>query len=140
VDKIPIISISINESLKKFINKLVSKNQYDNKSKLIRDALLRLMSTVDISNIDDISEVTPTPKNIVGNMILVAPNESNILKKINRIESEYKDQIVSKNQNFVDLNIIIFMIFEGNLQDFQKLVVEINSIEELKNFRYLIIN
>jgi len=140
VDKIPIISISINESLKKFINKLVSKNQYDNKSKLIRDALLRLMSTVDISNIDDISEVTPTPKNIVGNMILVVPNESNILKKINRIESEYKDQIVSKNQNFVDLNIIIFMIFEGNLQDFQKLVVEINSIEELKNFRYLIIN
>ena len=140
MDKIPIISISINESLKKFINKLVSKNQYDNKSKLIRDALLRLMSTVDISNIDDISEVTPTPKNIVGNMILVAPNESNILKKINRIESEYKDQIVSKNQNFVDLNIIIFMIFEGNLQDFQKLVVEINSIEELKNFRYLIIN
>lgn len=140
MDKIPIISISINESLKKFINKLVSKNQYDNKSKLIRDALLRLMSTVDISNIDDISEVTPTPKNIVGNMILVVPNESNILKKINRIESEYKDQIVSKNQNFVDLNIIIFMIFEGNLQDFQKLVVEINSIEELKNFRYLIIN
>ena len=38
----PIISISINESLKKFINKLVSKNQYDNKSKLIRDALHNL--------------------------------------------------------------------------------------------------
>jgi metal-responsive CopG/Arc/MetJ family transcriptional regulator len=140
VFKIPIISISINESLKKFINKLVSKNQYENKSKLIRDALLRLMSTVELSNIDDLSEVTPTPKNIVGNMILVAPNESNIHKKINRIESEYKDQIVSKNQNFVDLNTIIFMIFEGNLQDFQKLVVEINSIEELINFRYLIIN
>ncbi|MHA1985618.1 MAG: hypothetical protein ACW98D_03165 [Promethearchaeota archaeon] len=98
------------------------------------------MSTVELSNIDDLSEVTPTPKNIVGNMILVAPNESNIHKKINRIESEYKDQIVSKNQNFVDLNTIIFMIFEGNLQDFQKLVVEINSIEELINFRYLIIN
>jgi metal-responsive CopG/Arc/MetJ family transcriptional regulator len=136
----PIISISINESLKKFINKLISKNQYENKSKLIRDALLRLMSTVDISSIDDVSELTPTPKNIIGNMILVAPNDSNIQKKINRIESKYRDQIVSKNQNFVDLNIVIFMIFEGSLQDFQKLVVEINSIEELKNFRYLIIN
>ncbi len=138
--KLPIISVSLNESLKKFINKLVSKNQYENKSKLIRDALLRLMSTVDISGIDDISELTPTPKNIIGNMILVVPNESNILKKINRIESKYRDQIVSKNQNFVDLNLVIFVIFEGNLQDFQKLVVEINGIEELKNFRYLIIN
>ncbi|MHA2181791.1 MAG: CopG family ribbon-helix-helix protein [Promethearchaeota archaeon] len=136
----PIISVSLNESLKKFINKLVSKNQYENKSKLIRDALLRLMSTVDISNIDDIIESTPTPKKIIGNMILVAPNDSNFQKKINRIESEFKDQIVSKNQNFVDHSIVIFMIFEGELQDFQKLVVEINSIEELKNFRYLIIN
>ena len=98
------------------------------------------MSTVDISGIDDISELTPTPKNIIGNMILVVPNESNILKKIKRIESKYRDQIVSKNQNFVDLNLVIFVIFEGNIQDFQRLVVEINSIEELKNFRYLIIN
>ncbi|MHA2039509.1 MAG: CopG family ribbon-helix-helix protein [Promethearchaeota archaeon] len=136
----PIISVSLNESLKKFINKLVSKNQYENKSKLIRDALLRLMSTVDISTIDDISEVTPTPKNIIGNMILVAPNDPNIQKKINRIENEYKDEIVSKNQNFVNNSIVIFMIYEGQLQKFQKLVVEINSIEELKNFRYLIIN
>ncbi len=98
------------------------------------------MSTVDISSIDDVSELTLTPKTIIGNMIIVAPNNSNIQKKINRIESKYRDQIVSKNQNFVDLNIVMFMIFEGNLQDFQKLVVEINSIEELKNFRYLIIN
>ena len=136
----PIISVSLNESLKKFINKLVSKNQYENKSKLIRDALLRLMSTVDISGIDDVSELTPTLKNIIGNMILVVPNESNIQKKINRIESKYRDQIVSKNQHFVDLNLVMFIIFDGNLQDFQKLVVEINGIEEIKNFRYLIIN
>ncbi|MFX1454285.1 MAG: CopG family ribbon-helix-helix protein [Promethearchaeota archaeon] len=138
----PIISVSLNESLKKFINKLISKNQYENKSKLIRDALLRLMSTVDISNIDDISDTTPyqTQKSIIGNMIMVAPNDSTIQKKINRIENEFKDQIVSKNQNFVDHSVVIFMIFEGKLQDFQKLVVEINSIEELKNFRYLIIN
>ena len=98
------------------------------------------MSTVDLSSIDDISESTPIPKNIIGNMILVAPNDLSIQKKINRIESGYKDQIVSKNQNFVDHSIIIFMIFEGKLQDFHKLVVEINSIKELKNFRYLIIN
>ena len=136
----PRISIRINESLKKFINKLVSKNQYENKSKLIRDALLRLMSTIDISSIDLASELGPIPKRIVGNLILIAPNDYFIQKKLNKIESEFKEQIISKNVNFVNQNSIIFMIFEGQVQDFQKLVVEINSIEEIKNFRYLIVN
>ncbi len=137
----PIISISISESLKKFINKLVSKNQYDNKSKLIRDALLRLMSTEDIAtSLDTSSDLIPITKNIIGNMIIVAPNDYNIQKKLNRIESKYKDQIISKNQNFVNPHFISFMVYDGNLQDFQKLVVEINSIKEIKNFRYLIIN
>lgn len=136
----PIISISINESLKKFINKLVSKNQYENKSKLIRDALVRLMSTIDVSSMDLASELGPIPKKIVGNIILITPNDYLIQKKLNRIESEYKEQIVSKNVYFSNQNSIIFMIFEGQVQDFQKLVVEINSIEEIKNFRYLIVN
>jgi len=136
----PIISISINESLKKFINKLVSKNQYENKSKLIRDALVRLMSTVDISSIELSSELAPFPKNIVGNMVVVAPNKHELQKKINRIESKYKDQIISRNLNFINQNLIVFIVFEGRLRDFQKFVVEINSIKEIKNFRYLIIN
>ncbi|MFX1326981.1 MAG: CopG family ribbon-helix-helix protein [Promethearchaeota archaeon] len=137
----PIISISLNESLKKFINKLVNRNQYENKSKLIRDALLRLMSTEDVSAaLEGSAELIPTNRNIIGNMIIVAPNEYSIQKKLNRIENEYKEQIVSKNQNFVNQNFITFMVFDGELQDFQKLVVEINSIEEIKNFRYLIIN
>ena len=137
----PIISISISESLKKFINKLVSKNKYDNKSKLIRDALLRLMSTEDIStSLDSTSELIPITRNIIGNMIIVAPNDYNVQKKLNRIESKYKDQIVSKNLNFVNQNFIAFMVYDGTLRNFQKLVVEINSIKEIKNFRYLIIN
>jgi len=137
----PIISISINESIKKFINKLVSKNQYENKSKIVRDALLRLMSTMDASSsIDTSSDLIPITKNIIGNIIIVAPNDYRIQKKLNRIESEYKAQIISKNQNFVNENFISFMVFDGSLQDFQKLVVEINRIEDIKNFRYLIIN
>ncbi|MFX0001707.1 MAG: CopG family ribbon-helix-helix protein [Candidatus Hodarchaeota archaeon] len=137
----PIISVSLNENLKKFINKLVTRNQYENKSKLIRDALLRLMSTEEISaSLDSSSDLIPLTKNIIGNMIIVAPNDYNVQKKLNRIESEYKDQIVSKNQNFINPNFITFMVFDGSLHDFQKLVVEINSIEEIKNFRYLIVN
>jgi metal-responsive CopG/Arc/MetJ family transcriptional regulator len=99
------------------------------------------MSTDDISStLDSFSDFTPIAKNIIGNMIIVAPNDFTVQKKLNRIESEYKDQIVSKNQNFLNQNFITFMIYEGTLQDFQKLVVEINSIEEIRNFRYLIIN
>ncbi|KKL06737.1 hypothetical protein LCGC14_2593030 [marine sediment metagenome] len=137
----PIISVSLNENLKRFINKLVSKNKYENKSKIIRDALLRLMSSMEVSSFSDISsDLIPITKNIVGNMIIVAPNDYYIQKKLNRIESEYKDQIISKNQNFINQNFISFIVFEGKVEDFQKLVVKINSIEEIKNFRYLIIN
>ena len=135
----PIISISINESLKKFINKLVTTSKYENKSKLIRDALIRLMQSPELSSITDSSgEVFAIEKqSIIGNMIVVIPNDPTLLRKINRIELKYKDQIVSKNQHF-SKNLQLFMIFEGPLEDFHKIVVEINSIKEIKNFRYLI--
>lgn len=141
---IPIISISINENLKKFLDKLVSKNKYKNKSKLIRDALLRLQQSPDFSSMDAATSdfFTPITKKIIGNMIIVAPNDTNILKKLNKIENSYNDQIVSKNQQFYTNtpHITIFIVFEGSLQEFHKIVVEINSIKEIKNFRYLIIN
>ncbi len=136
----PIISFSINESLKQFINKLVSKNHYENKSKLIRDALLRLMSDIEVSNLESYGEPIPTTKKIVGNMIIVTPHDPNIQRKLNKIESKYNEQIVNKNQHFQGENLIIFMIFEGTVQEFQKIVVDINGIKEIKNFRYLIIN
>jgi len=127
----PIISFSINESLKQFINKLVSKNQYENKSKLIRDALLRLMSDIEVSNSEIYGDVGSVAKKIVGNLIIVVPHDPHIQRKLNKIENKYKDQVVNKNQH---------MIFEGEIQNFQNIVVEINGIKELKNFRYLIVN
>jgi metal-responsive CopG/Arc/MetJ family transcriptional regulator len=140
----PIISFSINENLKQFINKLVSKNQYENKSKLIRDALLRLMSDIEVSNLESYGESygekIPITKKIVGNMIIVTPHDPNIQRKVNKIENRYNEQIVNKNQHFQGENLIIFMIFEGTVQEFQKIVVDINGIKEIKNFRYLIIN
>lgn len=138
----PIVSFSISENLKTFINKLVSKNQYENKSKLFRDALLRLMSTMDVSDslYDESSIVTSTSKEIIGNMVVVLPNDSTIFKKINKVENEFSSQIVSKNQHFTRKDHILFIIFEGPLKDFQNMVVEINSIKEIKNFRYLILN
>ncbi|MBD3194897.1 MAG: hypothetical protein GF317_07580 [Candidatus Lokiarchaeota archaeon] len=137
---ITIISISINDSIKNFINKLLSKNEYDNQSKLIRDAILRLMSTFDASAIESEIDVGPIAQRIVGDMIIVVPNESSVFRKLNKIELEFEEHILSKNQHFYDDKTSIFMVFEGEVEDFQKLVVEINSIKELKNFRYLIVN
>jgi metal-responsive CopG/Arc/MetJ family transcriptional regulator len=138
----PIISISINESIKKFINKLISKNQYDNRSKLVRDALMRLMSSEEIANLENVNDIdyTTITKKIIGNMMFVLPNDIESQKKVMKIETEYKDQIISKNQHFSDGNLIVFIIFEGLVQDFRKIVVDVNSINNLKNFRYLIVN
>lgn len=136
----PIISFSVNESLKQFINKLVSRNQYENKSKLIRDALLRLMSDIEITNLETYEDLGSIAKRIVGNLIIVAPHDPAVQRKLNKIENRYKEQVVNKNQYFQGDNLISFMIFEGEIQEFQSIVVEINGIKELKNFRYLIVN
>ena len=136
----PIISISINESLKKFINKLVSKNQYDNKSKLIRDALLRLMSDIEVSSFDSFGDVESNEKSIIGNLIIIVPHDPILQRKLNKIENKYMKQIVNKNQHFQGENLIMSIIFDGNISDFQNIVVDINGIKEIKNFRYLIVN
>ena len=136
----PIISISINESLKQFINKLVSKNRYDNKSKLIRDALLRLMSDIEVSSFESIGDVASTEKSIIGNLIIIMPHDPIVQRKLNKIENKYMEQIVNKNQHFQGENLIMSIIFDGNVADFQNIVVDINGIKEIKNFRYLIVN
>ena len=60
------------------------------------------MSSMDVSSIvDTTSDFTPITKTVIGNMIIVAPNDYYIQKKLNRIESKYKTQIVSKNQNYI---------------------------------------
>ncbi|MEJ2248592.1 MAG: hypothetical protein P8Y97_02895 [Candidatus Lokiarchaeota archaeon] len=122
---------------------MISKNQYENRSKLVRDALLRLMSSDEIAsleNIDSDLDFKSLTKKITGNMMFVLPNSIESQKKITKIETDYKDQIVSKNQYFSNNNLTIFMVFEGFIQDFRKIVVDVNSINNLKNFRYLIAN
>jgi len=136
----PIVSFSINKNLLEFIDKLISKNQYDNKSKIIRDALIRLMSTMDITNVEPFADLSPIDKKVVGNVIIVIQNDLLIQKKLNKIENNYKEQIISKNQHFQGENIILFLIIEAKIEELQSFVVEVNGVEEIKNFRYLIIN
>ena len=100
------------------------------------------MSSQDFSNLDESTNefLTPISKKIIGNMIIVAPHDVNVQKKLNRIEKEYKDQILNKLTILYPKNFSIFLVYEGSVKDLQRLVVEINSIKEIINFRYLIIN
>jgi metal-responsive CopG/Arc/MetJ family transcriptional regulator len=98
------------------------------------------MSSMDVASIETFSNLAPLGKSIIGNLIIVIPHDSLIQKKLNKIETEYKDYIISKNQHFQGEKAIIFMIVETSVEVFQKFVVEINGIEEISNFRYMIMN
>ncbi|MGV9173923.1 MAG: hypothetical protein ACOC44_01780 [Promethearchaeia archaeon] len=100
------------------------------------------MSTAEIS--DTLNETESgffTPKeNITGNMILVAPNTKKFQKRLNSIELKYKKNIVSKSQHFSNPNLIVFLVYEGPLPLFHEVVVDLNSLTEVENFRYMIVN
>jgi metal-responsive CopG/Arc/MetJ family transcriptional regulator len=95
---------------------------------------------MDVASIETFSNLDPLGKTIIGNLIIVMPRDFLIMKKLNKIETEYKDYIISKNQHFQGDKVIIFMIVETNVEEFQRFVVEINGIEEISNFRYIIMN
>ncbi len=137
----PIISFSINEHLKKFLNRLVSKKYYPNQSNVIRDALLRLMTTMEISEIDRDVVTEKIQKQIIGNtMIVIEHNDDLAIKKINRIELDYGDAISGKSQFLYSKYKTILFVFEGEADKFQKFITELSTIEKLRNFRYIIID
>jgi metal-responsive CopG/Arc/MetJ family transcriptional regulator len=96
------------------------------------------MSSMDVASIESFNNLAPLGKSIIGNLIIVMPHDS--IKKMNKIEIEFQEYIISKNQHFQGDNAIIFMIIETSVEIFQRFVVEINGIEEISNFRYMIMN
>lgn len=137
----PIISFSVNDHLKRFLNKLVSKRYYPNQSKVIRDALLRLMSTMEISEIDRDVVIEKIQKDIVGNAMIVIENDDDLtIKKISKLETDFKESIVGKSQFLYSKYKTILFVFEGEVDSFHSFISELNAIENLKNFRYIIIS
>ncbi len=137
----PIISFSVNDHLKKFLNKLVTKKYYPNQSKVIRDALLRLMSTMEISEIDRDVVIEKIQKDIVGNAMIVIENDDDLtIKKISKLETDFKESIVGKSQFLYSKYKTILFVFEGEVDSFHSFISELNAIENLKNFRYIIIS
>ncbi len=137
----PIISFSINDQLKKFLKKLVSKKYYPNQSNVIRDALLRLMSTMEVSEIERDVVSEKIKRKIIGNAILVIKHDDYLaIKKISKIETDYQDYIAGKSQFLYSKYKTILLVFEGEFDNFHNFITELNTIENLKNFRYIIIS
>ena len=97
----PIISFNISDNLKKFLKKMVSRDEYKNNSLVIRDALIRLMAAKDgpRSEIDaeDLAEIAAqSPKVTASITITYEQNNPKFERKINRIELDYHPVIVHK--------------------------------------------
>jgi len=98
------------------------------------------MSDIEVSSFESIGDVASIEKSIIGNLIIIMPHDPIVQRKLNKIENKYMKHIVNKNQHFQGENLIMSIIFDGNVSDFQNIVVDINGIKEIKNFRYLIVN
>ena len=139
----PIISFNISDNLKKFLKKMVSRDEYKNNSLVIRDALIRLMAAKDgpRSEIDaeDLAEIAAQlPKVTASITITYERNNPKFERKINRIELDYHPVIVHKTtQIYRDTKTVTYLI-ENIMETVQSMITDLNSLEELRSFRYYI--
>lgn len=147
----PVMSFSISESLKKFLKKMVSTNAYKNSSNVVRDALTRLMESSDIAGLTEIganatnlAAVTSIDKQlptITGNlMVTFKLSNTKIEKRINKLEYQFRKLIKIKNNNYSSPNVTYNYVLEGNTFEFHSFVSNLNSIEEIDNLRYNILD
>ncbi len=145
------MSFSISESLKKFLKKMVSSNAYKNSSNVVRDALTRLMESSDVAGLTEIganatnlSAVTSIDKQmptITGNlMVTFKLSNTKIEKRINKLEFQFRKLIKIKNNNYLPPNVTYNYVLEGNTFEFHSFVSNLNSIEEIDNLRYNIVD
>jgi metal-responsive CopG/Arc/MetJ family transcriptional regulator len=139
----PIISFNISDNLKKFLKKMVTRDEYKNNSYVIRDALVRLMaekdgarSEIDLEDLASIAAILPK----VDASITITADRSNtkIIRKLNKIEFEFHDYIVQKTTfMYRDTKTMTFLI-EGTMGEVQEFITHLNSVEDIKSFRYYI--
>ncbi|MBD3350115.1 MAG: hypothetical protein GF364_01355 [Candidatus Lokiarchaeota archaeon] len=139
-----IISFSISENLRKFLRRLVSGGKYKNKSSIMRDALTRMMnsySSIDNMELNTTSTNIETEKNqIIGNvLIIIEKYDSNIEKKIARLEGKYNTAIKGKTCFNYKKNKTIVYILEDFIDNFRLFIAEMNQIQDLKNIRYVLL-
>lgn len=141
-----ILSFSVNDTIRTWIRRLIKKKIYKNQSTVIRDALTRLMddSTLEskLNGGTYVPEVAPKPVTNyhTGVVTVVCPKrEPGLRRNLKKIERQWTPNIkVKQMTNDATFRTIVYT-FEGNLSQFQKFTTAINSIDELKNLRYLIV-
>mgnify|MGYP005848087817 FL=1 len=130
---------------------MVNTNAYKNSSNVVRDALTRLMESSDIAGLTDIganatnlSAISFLDKQfptITGNlMVTFKLNNTKIEKRINKIEVQYRKLIKVKNNNYSPPNVTYNYVLEGSTFEFHSFVSNLNSIEEIDNVRYNILD
>lgn len=147
IDFMPILSFSVSDTLRKFIKAMLQKSDYKNQSDLIRTALTRLMNESDViaaeyplteaPSAEDMEESEPI---LTGDVILVIGlGDETVRMKMHKIERIYAPNIKSKTViNSRNLQ-SVFYVFEGALTDFQAFTTSLNSIKDIKNLRYIIL-
>ncbi len=138
----------MSDTLRKFIKNMLTKSDYKNQSDLIRTALTKLMNDSDTTVVaespvtegpagEDTAEIVP---NMTGDVILVtALGDDAIRTKIHKIERQHAPYIKSKSVvNSRDLQ-SIFYVYEGSITDFQNFTTSLNSIKNIRNLRYIIL-
>ncbi|UYP47375.1 hypothetical protein NEF87_003660 [Candidatus Lokiarchaeum ossiferum] len=139
----PIVSMNISDSMKRFLKRMVGTQEYKNSSNVMRDALVRLMSSKEDGVIGpvsldktDFSNLIPS---ITSSIIITLPTyHSKLDKKLNRIEINYHSSIIHKSI-FTHQNIkTITYVMEDTMVNTQSFITELNAMESLQAFRYII--
>jgi Arc/MetJ-type ribon-helix-helix transcriptional regulator len=134
--------MNISEALKKFLRKMVGSNEYKNNSNVMRDALVRLMSEKDGAvgeltlDSPDFAEFLPSMTSSV--LVTIPESRTKLEKKLNRIEVHFHSTIVYKSAFCHQGLKTITYILEDTMDTIQNFITDINSMENLQSFRYVI--
>jgi Arc/MetJ-type ribon-helix-helix transcriptional regulator len=139
----PIVSFNISENLKKFLKRMVTRDEYKNNSLVIRDALVRLMAEKDGArseiDVDALAELNQhLPKVAASVTITIDKTNVKLDRKINRLEMEYHDVILQKTIYHYRNSRTVTYLIENVMELVQGFITDLNSFEELKSFRYYI--
>jgi Arc/MetJ-type ribon-helix-helix transcriptional regulator len=137
----PIISFNISDNLKKFLKKMVQPGgEYKNNSYVMRDALIRLMQEKDgaLASESDLPVTIAIPKITSSVLITYSAENAKLEKKIAHLEFEYHDNILQKSILAYNGLKTITYILEAEMDNIQIFITELNSLEELQSFRYII--
>ncbi len=137
------MSFFINESLQKFLKRIVGAKKFKNSSDAMRSALILLQQEKDIDMVNAVQMIesntdTLLPR-LTSSILITIPRYSEKLElKLNKLEVDHQNSILHKSTfSHQDISTITYFL-EDTMDEIQSFITDVNSLEELKNFRYAI--